>query len=82
MLLGALFGYLYVWSGNLFIPVLAHFVNNGFTVSMMYLYNQGQISTDIENVEQVPWEIAIFSGLVSGLLLFTFYRLNSKTPPA
>ncbi len=31
VLLGALFGYLYVWSGNLLIPMIAHFVNNGFS---------------------------------------------------
>jgi membrane protease YdiL (CAAX protease family) len=36
VLLGALFGYLYVWSGNLGVAILAHFINNGFTLFLIY----------------------------------------------
>ena len=32
LLLGALFGYLYYWSGNLLIPMFSHFFNNAFAV--------------------------------------------------
>ncbi len=48
MLLGALFGYLYYWSGNLYLAVLAHFLNNGASVIAMYFYQQGKIPIDIE----------------------------------
>src|SRR5690554_5832087 len=40
MFLGVLFGYLYYWSGNLFIAMLAHFINNGLTLILLYMYQQ------------------------------------------
>lgn len=76
MLLGALFGYLYVWSGNLWVPMLAHFVNNGFTVLMVYLYQQKRVSVDIESTESVPWYVAVLSSLITVALLAYFRREN------
>ncbi len=37
LLLGAFFGYLYVWNRNIWIPIAAHFFNNGWTLTMHYL---------------------------------------------
>ncbi len=74
MLLGALFGYLYVWSGNLLIPMIAHFVNNGFSVLMMYLYQKGTITVDMESPEAAPWPMVIGFTIVFGLLLFYFRK--------
>lgn len=79
MLLGALFGYLYAWSGNLWVPMLAHFVNNGFTVMMVYLYQQKHVSVDIESTESVPWYGAILSLGITAFLLSYFYRANQPT---
>ena len=39
MILGALFGYYYYWSRNLWIPILAHVLNNGFIV--VYTFYSG-----------------------------------------
>ena len=41
-----LFGYLYYWSGNLLMPMLAHFINNGFTVATLVLTQKKAISID------------------------------------
>src|SRR2546428_7412146 len=38
MLLGVLFGYLFYWSENIWLPVLAHFLNNGTVVLFSYLF--------------------------------------------
>ncbi|WP_236612858.1 CPBP family intramembrane glutamic endopeptidase [Cesiribacter andamanensis] len=38
LFLGALFGYLYYWSGNLLMPIMAHFINNGLSLLLRYLY--------------------------------------------
>ncbi|SDM43041.1 CPBP family intramembrane glutamic endopeptidase [Siphonobacter aquaeclarae] len=72
MLLGALFGYLYVWSGNLWVPVWAHFVNNGFTVTMMHLKKQGV--TDVNPDENVPLAIAAVSLAATIGILIPLYR--------
>jgi uncharacterized protein len=50
MLLGVLFGYLLVWSGSLWVPVIAHFINNGFAVVAMYFINQKKLNPAIEEI--------------------------------
>lgn len=74
MLLGALFGYLYMWSGNLIIPMLAHFVNNGFSVLMMYLYQKGTIPIDLEAPEAAPWPMVVGFTAVFVALMFYFKK--------
>ena len=80
MLLGALFGYLYLWSGNIWVPILAHFVNNGFTVLMIYLYQRHIITVDVESTESVPILGAIASFILTvGLLIY--FRQQNRTEP-
>ncbi|MBN8652109.1 MAG: CPBP family intramembrane metalloprotease [Cytophagales bacterium] len=74
MLLGALFGYLYLWSGNFLMPVLAHFVNNGFMVLMMYLHQQEISKLDIESPEAAPWTAILPFTLVFAGLLYYYYK--------
>ena len=78
VLLGALFGYLYVWSGNLLLPMVAHFVNNGFSVLMMYLHQQGAITTDMDSPEAAPWPFVVGSMLVFAVLMFYFKKYHSN----
>lgn len=74
MLLGALFGYLYYWSGSLSFAVLAHFVNNGVSVIAVYLYQQGSVGFDLESPEAAPAEAVIISALLTVGLLYSFYK--------
>lgn len=80
MLLGAMFGYLLVWTGTMWAPILAHFVNNTMGVVGYYLIDKGTISKDVEQwgtgTEQFP--LVLFSILSAGFLLFLIYR---KMPP-
>lgn len=80
MLLGALFGYLYLWSGNIWVPILAHFTNNGFTVLMVYLHQQKMTSINVENTESVPILGALVSGLLTTALLYYFRQRNQPQP--
>jgi len=50
MLLGVLFGYLLVWSGTMWIPITAHFVNNGVAVVVWYLVHKNLLSPEVENI--------------------------------
>ena len=38
MLLGLLFGYIFLWSKSLWLPITGHFINNGSVVIMAYAY--------------------------------------------
>jgi uncharacterized protein len=84
MLLGALFGYLYVWSGNLFLSMFAHFINNGFSVLMMYLYQRGIITVDLESPEAAPLTaVVIFTSIFIALLYyFKKYHESINQPSA
>jgi membrane protease YdiL (CAAX protease family) len=81
MLLGALFGYLYYWSGNLWLAILAHFVNNGFSVLAMYFYQQGNLEFDLEKTESVPANVVIISALLTAGLLYYFYKYFENRKP-
>jgi uncharacterized protein len=80
MLLGAVFGYLYHWTGNLTYAMLAHFINNGFTILMMYLFQQQQIEMNID-AETIPLENAMVSLGLTSILLFMFYKISVRLEP-
>lgn len=75
LLLGAFFGYLYVWNRNIWIPIVAHLFNNGWTLSMHYMYQQKQIDINPEKMSEItPW----WSMLISlALVVFYIRRLHS-----
>jgi membrane protease YdiL (CAAX protease family) len=81
--LGALFGYLYFWSGNLLVPMFAHFVNNGFSVIMIYMNKTELAGVDLENPEAAPWPVATGFTLVTIALLWYFKKrqaIKTATP--
>ncbi len=81
MFLGILFGYLYLWSGNLWVAIFAHFVNNAFAVVMMYLYKQELVDMDIEKSENIPLLLVLIATSVCVLLLYYFRSLYRPNAP-
>lgn len=81
MLLGAMFGYLLVWTGSMWVPILAHFINNAMGVIGYYLMDKEIISRDVEQWgtknEQLP--LLLFSAVSTGALLYLIYRNGQKT---
>jgi hypothetical protein len=82
ILLGALFGYLYFWSGHLSIAMLAHFINNGFTLALLYVSQIGWIEYDPASHENTPpmLVVLLFLVVVSGLLLLfkNYFRTSAN----
>ncbi|WP_372652026.1 lysostaphin resistance A-like protein [Draconibacterium sp.] len=50
VLLGALFGYMLVWSGSMWLPIIAHFLNNAIAVIAMYFINNGMMNPQYEEI--------------------------------
>ena len=75
MLLGVLFGYLYWWSGSLMLAIVAHLFNNGFTLIMVYLYQQDLVGFDIEGTSEISSTTVAVFGLFFGLLLYYFFKV-------
>ncbi|MFN4145800.1 MAG: lysostaphin resistance A-like protein [Runella sp.] len=84
LLLGVLFGYLYMWTRTLWIPIIAHFVNNAATVFILFLNHRGVVNFDIEHTENmIPW-VGVLLSLVAtiGLLALIKNRpLSSVSTP-
>ena len=74
MLLGAMFGYVYVWSGSLWTPIIGHCTNNSLTLIMFYLNNKGMIEIDPEDTSTIPLKFSLISGFVSISLMYFLYR--------
>lgn len=77
MLLGGLFGYLLVWSNSMWVPILAHFINNATTVIFAYIYErQGKSLEKIVNETSYDSNFVLytFSFILTGLLLWVFYK--------
>lgn len=81
MLLGAVLGYLFAWSGNIWVPIAGHFMNNGFTVLILYLQQRKLINIEIESTDAMPLESILVSVALSGLTLFYLYK-NYKNLPS
>jgi len=75
-LLGIMFGYLMVWSGTIWLPVFAHFVNNVVAVFLSYLIHQGTISETIEEIgaNQTDIPVTIAATAICAWLLWKIYR--------
>jgi uncharacterized protein len=74
VLLGALFGYLYYWSGNLVVPMFAHFVNNGFQVTALYMVQKGVTDMDPDSTEAAPLSVVISFSIAFIALLYFFKK--------
>jgi membrane protease YdiL (CAAX protease family) len=78
MVLGAVFGYLYWYSGSLIYPVIGHILNNTFTVVLVYLNKLGQIDFNIEETDQVSLPLAIVGLIILVIGLRVFKQQSQK----
>lgn len=80
MLLGAFFGYLVVWTGSLWVPIIAHAFNNGMAVVLSYIYDVPQGESIIEQfgtADRYSW-MAWVSLLLTAALIVLFKRMSPK----
>lgn len=68
MVLGALFGYYYYWTGNIWISVIGHALNNAITLVGMMLYQNKISPINVDNPNLIPWYIgAVAAGITWSL---------------
>lgn len=82
-ILGAALGYVFQWSGSLWVPIAAHFANNAFAVFLAFLIQKGIVSEDVEQVgtEGIGWIYVLISlGVSGGLLLLSYNKLKVGKP--
>jgi len=77
-ILGIILGYLFVWSGSLWMPILMHFINNSLAVVYYHFYFDGRADDTLE-VVGTPGNDAVYAALsivVVTLILFVIRRIR------
>ncbi|MFK7810145.1 MAG: lysostaphin resistance A-like protein [Saprospiraceae bacterium] len=82
LVLGALLGYLYYWSNNLWVPILAHFMNNFLQILAQFLFQKEISDMDLDSLEMPPtwqWLFSLTLIFALGYYLQQYNYKNSKT---
>jgi hypothetical protein len=76
ILMGAMFGYIFVWTGSLWVPILMHFTNNGIAVLVYYLMGESMDGKSYADTfgAGTTWWVGVLSLLITSLGLLIFYR--------
>lgn len=79
VLLGAILGYLFAWSRNLWIPVIVHTINNAASVIFAYIYYG---TSEYEEITAFSFEKNIWfiipSAILTAILIMIIYRKREK----
>jgi len=80
-LIGGMLGYMFYWSGSIWLPILAHFVNNAGAVILSYFISQRSLSQEVEHLgtEQDQFSMLVIALLGIGMLLYLL-KVISKPP--
>jgi hypothetical protein len=80
VMLGALFGYLFVWTGSIWVAVLAHFINNAVAVIYYYIFYQGTLEVEPDHIglEENALLMIITSVMLTFLLLAVIQKQRKE----
>lgn len=80
LLLGAFFGYLYLWSRNIYLPIFGHFVNNaGAAVTAFYYSRKGVSFEQMSQFEQESIWVYLASLIFTVIFVVLFYNSSKKS---
>jgi len=76
MFLGVLFGYLLIWSGSIWLPIIAHFLNNSIAVIGLYFIDKQLLTPKIEEYGSTTdsYYMAVVSLLLSSLIMWLIWH--------
>ena len=75
-LLGGMIGYLRVWSGSLWLPILAHYANNSLLLVFTFIMQQNGISEEAVNEVGTPGTGGFLALISLGLVGFNLWLLR------
>lgn len=75
MLLGAWFGYLFFWTRSIYVPVIAHILNNSSVVICSWLNNRGvETSFEMVGVSTSGIPVAAIVSFAATVVFITYFR--------
>ena len=80
-MLGIFLGYLLVWTGSIWAPILAHFINNGSAVLLSYYEQKNAITIDEEKlgIREGEYWMVFASIIITVSACYILYRSKQKT---
>ncbi len=80
MFMGAYLGYLFLWTGSLWVSMIAHFLNNGIAVCLIWLSNRGSISIDADTIGigHDQWMLVLISIAMVAASLYFIHTIEKK----
>lgn len=78
MILGAALGYLFYWTNNLWVPMVAHFITNGVQVIAQYATKQDISQLETEAPDLTTWAVSALA-LVAMYGLALFIKRSNNT---
>jgi len=80
LLLGAYLGYLFVWSGSLWLPILAHFLHNASSLIFNFIDIRNNLNFEEATPADIPGYIPIIitSGIVITIGLYLIWKKRIK----
>lgn len=81
MLLGAFFGYLFYWTGSIWVAAIAHMINNALVVITIYLSNIGCKFDAIEHIGVVEQGFPLWTVVSIGVLILFLLFVRKKFFP-
>lgn len=82
--LSVILGYFYVWSGSIWVPVFAHFLNNATAVIFYHLYYNDKIGDALDKVGTPEYNplTAVVSFTIMMILMFVIYKSAREKKPS
>lgn len=79
VILGAFFGYMLIWTNNIWVPILAHFVNNAIvTVLAFYYTTQGKTFEELQTFDSYSIFVYLGSFMLTAVIAFLFYKKSKS----
>lgn len=79
LLLGVFFGYLVVWTRNIWTAVVAHFVNNSMVVILAFYYaKQGKSYAELMESDSYSVMMYLGSFVFSMIIAYVFYQYTTR----
>lgn len=75
-ILGMMFGYFLLWSGSIWVPIIAHFINNALAVVTFYFINKGVLNEKMADIGATSdiLPITITSSIFMGIAIYFLYK--------
>jgi membrane protease YdiL (CAAX protease family) len=79
VILGAFFGYMLIWTNNIWVPILGHFVNNAIVTVLAFFYTaQGKTFEELQTYDSYSIFVYLGSFMLTVVIAVLFYKKSKS----